>query len=226
MQPAVEQEQEEGGDGGEDRESGRQRDRDKETIAGGAERQTDSAGQSKKTSGAEERHAGQWKRRETVDRKRVTILIADLVGEPQRVVGETDDRKRETQSVRACQSKKTEYRGKGEMTAGAGREREREKENEREREREQVQPAVEQEQEEGGDGGEDRESGRQRDRDKETIAGGAERQTDSAGQSKKTSGAEERHAGQWKRRETVDRKRVTILIAVRTRRQNTGEKER
>ena len=52
---------------------------------------------------------------------RVTIQIADLVGEPQRVVGETEDKKRETQSVRACQSKKTEYREKGEMTAGAGR---------------------------------------------------------------------------------------------------------
>ena len=51
----------------------------------------------------------------------ITIHTQDLVGEPQRVVGETDDIKRETQSVRACQSKKTEYMEKGEMTAGAGR---------------------------------------------------------------------------------------------------------
>ena len=48
MQPAVEQEQEEGGAGGEDRESGRQRDRDKETIEGGAERQTDSAARARR----------------------------------------------------------------------------------------------------------------------------------------------------------------------------------
>jgi hypothetical protein len=119
VQPSVEQEQEEGGDGGEDRESGTQRDKDKETIAGGAKRQTDSDGQSKKTSGAEERHAGQWKRRETVDRQRVTIQIADLVGEPHRVVGETNDRKRDTER-QSLSEQEDRIQGKRRDDSGGG----------------------------------------------------------------------------------------------------------